>query len=132
MILMSLLLLVQPIENMATQASERTAINNDVPTLRLRSTDIKHIKVSSNETHDQIVIEIEFSELGNRRFLRIQEGRIGKKIALYVGDQLVSEPILYEYIYGGSVNISGGFSMTEALNLQQMLLDGDQSNQTVE
>ncbi|WP_074205427.1 SecDF P1 head subdomain-containing protein [Parasphingorhabdus marina] len=83
--------------------------------LRLSPEDIESAELGNHSGRP--VIYLLFSEIGNQRFMTIQKGRIGKSIALCFKGKLISEPVLREYLYGGSVQISGGFTIEEAEKL---------------
>jgi len=119
------LLFAQPLENRIPSAIPLPVVTEDIPELRLIPADVKQVKVSRSKIHGEVLMNISFSKSGNQRFIAIQKGRIGKKIAIYVGDKLLSEPIIYEYVHAGSIQISGGFTMMEAEELSQKLANNN-------
>lgn len=92
--------------------------------LRLVPEDIKRAEMSFHHQSNEPVINIEFSESGNERFTKVQIGRLGMPIALCLDGRLLSKPTLQEYVYGGFVQITGGFTVAEATDLA-IKLDGD-------
>lgn len=86
--------------------------------LRLVASDIEHAAVGFAPYGSGPVINIEFSESGYEKFAAVQKGRIGKRFALCFKGRLLSVPILNEYIYGRTAQISGGFTIEEATKLQ--------------
>lgn len=116
-----LLLATAPGPTPPLTAQEQLIESRKRPELRLTPGDIETARVDFDQYTNQPVINIMFSPSGNRRFMILQKGRLGKTIALYIGDRLITEPILNEYIFDGQVQISGGFTLEEAKALQSEL-----------
>ncbi len=116
-----LLLATAPGPTPPLTAQEQLIESRKRPELRLTPGDIETARVDFDQYTNQPVINIMFSPIGNRRFMVLQKGRLGKTIALYIGDRLITEPILNEYIFDGQVQISGGFTLEEAKALQSEL-----------
>ncbi len=70
------------------------------------------------------VVSLEFNSEGAKKFEEITERNIGKPVAIYLDDQIVSAPNVNEKISGGKAQISGGFSLKEAKNLAIQLNAG--------
>lgn len=121
MMLAILLLAIAPDTAPPLTAQEQLIESQKRPELRLTPSDIETARVDFDKYTNQPVINIAFSPSGNRRFMVLQKGRLGKTIALYIGDRLVAEPILNEYIFDGQVQISGRFTLEEATALQSEL-----------
>ncbi|MEP2988882.1 MAG: hypothetical protein ABJN65_12905 [Parasphingorhabdus sp.] len=95
--------------------------------LRLTAEDIESAQMGFNDQTAQPVINIQFSERGNKRFVKVQQGRIGLPIALCFNEELLTKPILREPVWGGQVQISGGFTVEEATALATSLNGRDQN-----
>lgn len=74
------------------------------------------------------VINIVFSESGNKKFIAVQKDRLGKSISLCFKGKLLSQPTLVEYVYGGTVLITGGFTVEEATGIAVALNQVEKSN----
>ncbi len=71
--------------------------------LRLTAEDIDSAQMGFNDQTAQPVINIQFTESGNKRFVKVQQGRIGLPIALCFNGELLTKPILQEPVLGGQV-----------------------------
>ncbi len=85
--------------------------------LRLTPSDISSAQIGAHHQSNEPVLNIQFSPSGQDRFLAVQKGRIGKKIAICFEGKLLSTPILQDYIYGGRAQISG-FTLDELTDFQ--------------
>ncbi|MEP3224596.1 MAG: hypothetical protein ABJO01_01385 [Parasphingorhabdus sp.] len=115
------LMLLAPLTPLIPVVADSQKLSESIPELRLIAADISSANVIIDKQSNRPVLHIVFSPSGNRRFMILQKGRLGKKIALFIGDRLVSEPILHEYIFDGRVQISGGFTFEEAQALRAEL-----------
>lgn len=117
MILTLLILAADPVEiYTADQHDCSSEIVQDYE-LRLTAEDIDSAQMGFNEQSAQPVINIEFSERGNKLFVKAQKDRIGQKLPLCFNGILLAEPILREPILLGSVQISRGYTVDEATKL---------------
>lgn len=89
--------------------------------LRLIASDIKYAGIGFGSYSNEPVLNIEFSETGYEKFAAVQKGRIGKKFALCFEDKLLSTPVLNEYIYGRTAQVSGGYTIEEITELQTQM-----------
>ena len=62
-------------------------------------------------------IGVIFNEEGTRRFAAITRTNVGRRLAIIIGGELNSAPIVRSEIPGGKVTISGRFTPEEATNL---------------
>lgn len=69
-------------------------------------------------------ISIEFNEEGAILFEQITERLVGDPLAIFIGGELISTPIINEKIVGGMAVISGDFSFEEAVDLSNDLNAG--------
>ncbi len=70
------------------------------------------------------VVSLEFNSEGAKLFGEITARNVGKPVAIYLDDTPVSLPIVNGAIYGGTAQISGGFSLEEAKTLATQLNAG--------
>ncbi|WP_343759857.1 SecDF P1 head subdomain-containing protein [Parasphingorhabdus litoris] len=94
---------------------------------RLIASDIKSAQVGFHMQSNEPVLNIEFSESGFDRFLAVQKGRVGKKIVLCFKGRLLSTPVLNEYVHSRTAQISGGFTLEEATELQSQMTEGSET-----
>ncbi|MDO8648535.1 MAG: protein translocase subunit SecD [Candidatus Peregrinibacteria bacterium] len=70
------------------------------------------------------VVQINFDEEGGRLFQELTKKNIGKSIAIFVGGELVSAPVVQQEISGGTAVITGSQNFEEARRLAQDLNTG--------
>jgi len=59
-------------------------------------------------------IEIEFSDQGREQFAKITKENLNKRLAIVLGGQVYSAPVIRSEISGGKAQITGSFSQEEA------------------
>jgi len=69
-------------------------------------------------------VSIQFDEEGAELFGELTENNINKQIAIFVGGELISAPVVNEAITGGQAVINGQFSIDEASDLAKNLNTG--------
>lgn len=88
--------------------------------------DGSHFKFAT-VTYNQLGIpqvSIEFDSEGGDLFEEITERLVGKRLAIFVGGQLISAPNVNEKITGGSAVITGNYNVQEALQMANDLNTG--------
>lgn len=70
------------------------------------------------------VASFRFNGRGTRRFAHITEENVGKPFAIVLDDRVISAPVIREPIIGGSVQISGNFTLEEANSVAMLLRAG--------
>ncbi len=70
------------------------------------------------------VVQIQFDDEGGKLFQELTKRNIGKRIAIFVGGDLVSAPTVQNEIIGGNAVITGSRSIQEAQALAQDLNTG--------
>ena len=88
----------------------------------LKSAQVTFGQSQSGSTGPQVVIE--FTLEGAKKFADITKKNVGKPLAIFLDDQLVSAPTVNEEIIGGNAVISGQFTTEEAKNLNIQLNAG--------
>lgn len=83
----------------------------------------KHADVLFNQAY-QPFVSISFDEEGGKLFETLTEKNIGKRIAIFVGGNLISAPTVQEKITGGQAQITGNFTLEEAQELARDLNTG--------
>ncbi|MFA6435936.1 MAG: peptidylprolyl isomerase, partial [Candidatus Gracilibacteria bacterium] len=79
--------------------------------------------VEFNQNYEPYV-SIQFNDEGATLFEELTGSNINKRLAIFVGGQLISAPNVNEKIGGGSAQISGQFTIEEATNLARDLNTG--------
>ncbi len=74
-------------------------------------------------THTPLIL-IEFDDEGSRMFEELTEENIGKPLAIYIDEILISSPMVQEKITGGNAQITGDFTVEEARTLARNLSAG--------
>ena len=69
-------------------------------------------------------INVRFNPEGRESLARVTEENIGRRLAIMVDETLYSAPVINAPLRGGSVSITGGFSMVEAYDLALALRAG--------
>ncbi|MBT5016447.1 protein translocase subunit SecF [Candidatus Peregrinibacteria bacterium] len=82
-----------------------------------------HADVAFSQTYTPYVT-IEFNSEGSKLFEEITEKNVGKRVAIFVGGELISAPNVNEKITGGRAQISGDFTVEEASELARDLNTG--------
>ena len=89
--------------------------------------DGKHFR-SATVTTDGIsgipVVQITFDEEGGQMFAELTKRNVGKQLAIFVGGELVSAPVVQGEITGGTAVITGSANFQEAQRLAQDLNTG--------
>ena len=70
------------------------------------------------------IISFKMSEASGKLFTALTQANIGRKLALRIDGQLVSEPVIREPIFGGAGQISGHFTEQQARDTTARLLSG--------
>jgi SecD/SecF fusion protein len=69
-------------------------------------------------------VAIQFNDEGGKLFEELTEANLNKRIAIFVGGELISAPNVNEKITGGRAQISGDFTIEEASDLARDLNTG--------
>ncbi|MDR3240435.1 MAG: protein translocase subunit SecD [Clostridiales bacterium] len=91
-------------------------------------TDIKtaqrNIQSSGQGAASQYVVSLDFTDSGSKAFAEATAANIGKTIAIYLDDDLLSNPVVGTAITDGQAIIEGGFGAEEAENLARSIREG--------
>ncbi|MFA7209163.1 MAG: protein translocase subunit SecD [Parcubacteria group bacterium] len=69
-------------------------------------------------------VALKFDDEGTKLFAELTKGNIGKSIAIYLDEQIISAPIVQAEITNGEAVITGNFSVEEAKSLVKRLNEG--------
>src|SRR5690606_10250695 len=70
------------------------------------------------------IVSFRFDSVGARRFAEVTQHSVGLPFAIVLDNKVLSAPVIREPILGGSGQISGNFSVTEANDLAVLLRAG--------
>ncbi len=79
---------------------------------------------SAFDEYGNPVVSISFDSRGTRKFGEMTKNNVGRRMAIVLDGAVYSAPVLREPILGGSAQISGNFSVTEANDLSTVLRAG--------
>lgn len=93
---------------------------------RLTGRDIERASVSVDPTSglNQVVVNLNFTDEGTEKFRNITKDNIGKRLAVYLDNQIIQSPIINQEIPSGEAQISGGFTIERANLLKDQLNAG--------
>ncbi len=94
-----------------------------IPT-KLTGKDLKRASVSFNQNTGSPEVSLEFNQNGSQIFGEITKSNVGKRLAIFLDNSIVSAPSINQPILGGNAVISGSFTLDEAKNLAIQLNAG--------
>jgi len=83
----------------------------------------KYANTSTNEIGEAVVV-INLDDKGKELFCTISERNLKKPMAIFVGGNLLTAPVIQSKICGGTAEINGGFTMESARELSSALNEG--------
>ncbi len=92
-----------------------------LPPLRLQ---IANATPILDERTREPVVTFRLTERSGRMFAEFTSNNIGRTVEIRVDGKVVMKPIIREPIKGGSVQVSGGFTLAEARELADRLNSG--------
>jgi preprotein translocase subunit SecD len=91
---------------------------------KLTGKDLKRASVTFNPNTGAPEVSLEFDQTGTQLFADITKNNVGKRLAIFLDDQIVSAPNINQPILGGSAVISGSFTLDQAKLLVTQLNAG--------
>ncbi|MDP3995893.1 MAG: protein translocase subunit SecD [bacterium] len=85
---------------------------------------LKKAEMGFDQTSYVPLVSLEFDEEGSRIFEELTEKNLGKILAIYIDDMLISAPTVQGKIAGGKAQITGDFTVDEARSLARNLSAG--------
>lgn len=85
---------------------------------------LKKAQLAFDPTTGEPIVILEFDKEGAKIFEKLTEKNVGKPLAIYIDQVLISAPIVQEKISGGRATITGKFTLKEAKQLAQNLSAG--------
>jgi preprotein translocase subunit SecD len=100
----------------ATPGAQTQFIPTDLTGGDLRLAQV-NFGASGNKTSGQPTVSLQFTPEGAKKFAKITERSVGKPLAVYLDNNLITAPTVQSIISDGRAIISGNFSLAEAKNL---------------
>lgn len=69
-------------------------------------------------------VQLKFDDEGAKLFAEITKRNMGKKVAIYLDDEIISSPVVQSEITNGEAVITGNFTVDEAKELKRRLNEG--------
>ncbi len=85
---------------------------------------VKSAQLNFNSVTRQPEVFLEFDETGAKIFEQLTAANVGKQLAIFVDNELLTAPRVNERITGGRAQITGSFTVTEAQRLVARFKDG--------
>lgn len=85
---------------------------------------LKKATVSFDQTTNAPQISLQFNNEGDDLFAQITERNVGKQVAIFLDDQILSAPTVQQKITGGQAVITGSFTIDEVKQLVSLLNAG--------
>ena len=89
----------------------------------LTGTDLKDAQAAIDQ-NNRNVVNLEFSDEGGKKFADLTMKNVGRKIAILLDGEVLTDPVVNEPILGGRAEISGQRSLDEAQRLAVLLRSG--------
>ena len=104
------------------EVEEVPADTGATPSAEFKFTDLtgaylSDAKVTFDSNVGKPVVAINFTQEGGQKFAELTKKNVGKPLAIFLDDEIISAPIVQEEITGGSAVISGNFTLDEAKKL---------------
>lgn len=90
----------------------------------LTGADLKSAATVFDQNTGKPSVSIEFNDEGSKKFEEITGRNVGKPVAIILDNNIISAPNVNEKISGGKAQISGGFTIEEANQLEVQLNAG--------
>lgn len=85
---------------------------------------LKKAEISFDSTTNKPLVTLQFDDQGAKLFEEITGRNVGKPLAIYIDNQILSRPTVQEKISGGRAQITGNFTVQETQNLVRNLNAG--------
>ena len=79
---------------------------------------------SFDNQNNQSTVNISLDRAGAKKFARVTQNNIGKRLAIILDNKIISAPVIQDAILGGNSVISGNFTFQSATDLALLLRSG--------
>ncbi len=90
----------------------------------LSGKDVAMARITIDSQSNQPAVSLKFNNQGGRKFDRLTKENVKKRFAILLEGVVQSAPVIQERISGGTAQITGSFTPTEAKNLSIVLRAG--------
>ena len=90
----------------------------------LTGRDLKDARAMMDQQSRQILVSLDFTPEGTRKFADVTTRNVGRQIAIVLDNDILTNPVVNEPITGGKATISGSRTMEEAEHLAILLRSG--------
>ena len=111
-------------QNQKLAESGGTNLEEPFKTTSLTGKYLKRAETTRDQTTYKPVISLQFSDEGAKIFEELTKKNIGKPVAIYIDNILISAPTVEEAISGGKAQITGSFTVKEAQEVARNLNAG--------
>lgn len=98
--------------------------DTDLSGADLRRASIVFDQGGTSVNTNQPLIQLQFNAEGTRKFRELTEQNIGKRVAIFLDDQILIDPVVQTAITDGTAVITGGFNAEQAKFLAAQLNGG--------
>ncbi|MCI4645390.1 MAG: protein translocase subunit SecD [Hyphomonadaceae bacterium] len=104
------------------ETGERMLVNNVAV---VNGEDVATASQGFDPDDNSPAVNFRLTGVGQKRFSDVTQNNYGKRFAIVLDEQVMSAPRINEPIYGGQVQITGNFTMQEALDLAAIIEAGE-------
>ncbi len=90
----------------------------------LTGKDLKLATASFNQQTNEPIVDLTFNDTGAKKFQDITTPNVGKRIAIFLDDQVLISPTVINVINDGRTIISGGFTVAQTKQIATLLNSG--------
>ena len=112
--------------NILTQLSKagKLEFRNPDKSVILTGADVKKATAMQNPDKGDFEVSLEFNPAGAQKFSNATEKLVGQKMAIYMDEDMVSDPNVTQVINGGSASITNMASLEEAKRVADTIMSG--------
>ena len=111
-------------EEIQTIPDWQIAFEDPFASTQLTGRYLKKAELTFEPTTNKPMVAIQFDDEGASLFEELTTNNVGKPLAIYIDNSLISSPMVQEPISGGRAQISGTFTIDEARQLVRNLNSG--------
>lgn len=102
----------------------KLTFQNENGDVLLEGQEVTNSTVQRDSKTNEYVVALTFNKKGTKDFAQATEEQLGKKIGIYMDDELISNPVVQDKIEGGEAVINGMSSSDEAKALSEKINAG--------
>lgn len=90
----------------------------------IHSGEVAESQTGLDQQTKQPIVSLRLDEAGKRKFGQFTSANVKRPLAIVVGDEVISAPVIQTPILGGSFHISGSLSPDDARKLAETIASG--------